>query len=143
MNELEKMQKREAIRRIKKLTKKFSLNSNMLDLFRDGLGGGVDFTERERSEEELKLLGLIIHNFKMEHNCIVYYFCINEVCCFNERWETLNIFFVSNNIEDWESERLCDNGDILVYSFNIDYPIFSEYGYIGLSSKDGDLIRTY
>ncbi len=65
-------QRNEAIYRIKELTKKFNLNSNMLDFFENGKIYGLDYVEDSKIKDRNKLISSIIAECQNKYNSIVY-----------------------------------------------------------------------
>ena len=64
-------QRKEALERINELTKKFNLNSNMLESFKNGKVYGVDFTipnDEKVSDKMLNLYDNLISEFEKEFN---------------------------------------------------------------------------
>ena len=72
-------QRNEAIYRIKELTKKFNLNSNMLDFFEKGKIYGLDYVENSKIKDRNKLISKIIAEYEVKHNSIVYYYYIIDI----------------------------------------------------------------
>lgn len=139
-------QRKEALERINELTKKFNLNSNMLESFKNGKVYGVDFTipnDEKVSDKMLNLYDNLISEFEKEFNGLVYYYSVNEMECAGETWKAMNIFYVGQHKSDWEIQRVSENNDIYVYSYNLNILDYSELGFIGLANINGELGRTY
>lgn len=141
--ELKEEQKQEALKRIEELTKMYNLNSSMLDHFMAESVCVVDFTDKERSQEVLGSYYKLIKNFEEEKNSLVYYCIICDIKYDNQKWETLNLFYVSPYKEEWESQRIPENDEVYVYSYNLSMQNYGEYGYIGVKVVDGELGRKY
>ena len=73
-------------------------------------------------------------------DCIVYH-AIESI---TTQGKLLSLLYVSSDKEDWESERLDNNNNIMSYVFNLDNPDLSEFGYIAIDSfmGSGALVRT-
>ena len=69
-----------------------------------------------------------IHHFEAEQDALVYLIIRSFT-----RYGTLDAYlFVKDNEEDWEDERQeLQEGTALVYVYNQQDPIFSEFGCIG------------
>ena len=51
------------------------------------------------------------------------------------------VLYVSNSEEEWDMERMENDGSIFSYVYNATNPSFSEYGYIGIRPANGGLER--
>ena len=51
------------------------------------------------------------------------------------------VLYVSNSEEEWDMERMENDGSIFSYVYNATNPSFSEYGYIGVRQANGGLER--
>ncbi len=135
-------QRNEAIYRIKELTKKFNLNSNMLDFFENGKIYGLDYVEDSKIKDRNKLISSIIAECQNKYNSIVYYYFIIDVNIEGYNLEILNIFYVGQYKEDWENERLSKDNEVYIRSYELGSPNYPELGFVKVNSVDGNLIRT-
>ena len=61
--------------------------------------------------------------------------------CYYDFGELLNLFFVSNNEEYWQSERReLEQGYSYIYAINLDMPTFSEFGTIAYRCIGGGVV---
>ena len=51
------------------------------------------------------------------------------------------VLYVSHSEEEWDMERMENDGSIFSYVYNATNPSFSEYGYIGIRPANGGLER--
>ena len=135
-------QRNEAISRIKELTKRFNLNSNMLDFFENGRIYGLDYVEDSKIKDRNKLISSIIAECQNKYNSIVYYYFIVDVNIDGYNLEILNIFYVGQYKEDWENERLSKDNEVYIRSYELGSPNYPELGFVKVNSVDGNLIRT-
>ncbi len=135
-------QRNEAISRIKELTKRFNLNSNMLDFFENGRIYGLDYIEDSKIKDRNKLISSIIAECQNKYNSIVYYYFIIDVNIEGYNLEILNIFYVGQYKEDWENERLSKDNEVYIRSYELGSPNYPELGFVKVNSVDGNLIRT-
>ncbi len=134
-------QRNEAIYRIKELTKKFNLNSNMLDFFENGKIYGLDYVEDSKIKDRNKLISSIIAECQNKYNSIVYYYFIIDVNIEGYNLEILNIFYVGQYKEDWENERLSKDNEVYIRSYELGSPNYPELSFVKVNSVDGNLIR--
>ena len=88
----------------------------------------------------------MVSKFEDDHNAVVYH-VIHDRTAFGE---LLSLLFVGvDEQEYWEEEReelqdRSEDGNIYTraYVYNLSEPMFSEYGYIGITPKNGGLRRT-
>lgn len=138
--------KNEAINRINTLIEKCKLNPNVLKYFKEdkvyysyltasGFMGSIDTISYDKDYEQA------VRDFEDKHpDCIVYH-AIESI---TSHGKLLSLLYVSSDKEDWESERLDNNNNIMSYVFNLDNPKLSEFGYITIDSfmESGALVRT-
>ncbi len=136
-------QRKEAISRIQELTKKFNLNNNMLEFFQNGKIYGLDYADVEdkKKEDRSKLISNIIEKCQKEYNSVVYYFNIVDVNFEGYDLDILSIFYVGQYKEDWENERLSENNEMYILTYDLNTPEYPELGFVTVTSKDGNLIR--
>lgn len=135
-------QRNEAILRIQELTKKFNLNSNMLDFFKNGKIYGLDYVEDSKIQDRNKLISNIIAECQNEYNSVVYYYFIVDINIEGYNLELLNIFYVGQYQEDWEIERLSENNEVYIRTYELGSPNYPELCFAKVNSVDGNLIRT-
>jgi len=154
MTATREMQVAEAARRLRILEKK-GLHPNVrADFERDGL---VNYSERTRlgksdpygvlywvtndtaTSSTGKAFADVIAEFEQQYNALVYH-ATHEYFTFGE---CLDLFYVSQHEEEWESDRDdLDDGISYVYAANLSVDDFSEIGAIRFSVVLGGLIRT-
>ena len=134
-------QKKEAIFRIQELTKKFNLNSNMLDFFKNGKIYGLDYVENSKIQDRSSLINSIIINHQVKYNSLVYYYFIVDINLEGYDLEILNIFYVGQHPEDWELERLSEDNEMYICTYELSSPNNRELGFVKVNSVDGNLIR--
>lgn len=137
--------KKEAINRIKALIEKCNLNPNVLKYFNEGkvyysyltaggFMGSIDTISYDKNYEKA------VKDFEKKHDCIVYH-AIESI---TTHGKLLSLLYVSEDKEEWESERLESDNNIMSYVVNLDNPKLSEFGYIAIDGfmKSGALVRT-
>lgn len=138
--------KEEVINRIKTLIEKCNLNPNILNYFNEGkvyysyltaggFMGSIDVISYDKNYEKA------VKDFEAKHpNCQVYH-AIESI---TSHGKLLSLLYVSDDKEEWESERLESNNSIISYVLNFDNPNLSELGYIVVDGfmKSGALVRT-
>ena len=138
--------KNEAINRIKTLIEKCNLNPKVLKYFKEGkvyysyltaggFLGSIDTISYDKAYEQAA------KKFEMEHPESLVYHVIETITLSGK---FLSLLYVSNEKEDWESERLQSDNAIMVYVLNLDNPELSEFGYITVEGfgESGALVRT-
>lgn len=138
--------KEEAINRIKTLIEKCSLNSNVLKYFKEGkvyysyltaggFLGSIDTISYDKAYEQA------VKKFETKHPDYLVYHAIESITA---QGKLLSLLYVSDEIEDWESERLQSDNFIMSYVLNLDNPELAEFGFIGIDTfeKSGALVRT-
>ena len=132
--ELKKLQKNEALERLKDLTKTFSLDNRLFEdcMLYKNLCDIKDYPKLEK----------LIKKFEREHNAVAYY------CFLTKYWnmDMLAILYVSSYVDDWKEEKefVCSYNKchyISSYVYNLDIPKYSEFGDIIISSENGILTR--
>lgn len=134
-------QRKEAILRIQELTKKFNLNSNMLDFFENGKIYGLDYVESSKVQDRNKLISYIIADFQNEYNAVIYYYNIVDITIDSYDLEILNIFYVGQYKEDWEHERLSEDSEMYIQTYELNDPSRPEFAFVKVGSVDGNLVR--
>lgn len=139
--ELKELQNKEALKRLKDLTKTFNLNNKLIEDFKTGK---INCTLDEKicNIKDYPKFEKLIKKFEREHNAVAYHYFLNEY------WgmKMLAILYVGSYINDWEAERefvCCYNKCHYISSFvyNLDNLKYSEFGDIIISSENGVLIR--
>lgn len=92
----------------------------------------LEIIKKYRKDE---FYGKIIKEFEEKHHCYAYH-------CILLYGVILNILYVGDNKEDWVVEGPNDDGynEILAYTYN-EAMNYSEFGYIILGSKEGNIVR--
>lgn len=134
-------QKKEAISRIKDLTKKFNLNSNMLDYFERGKIYGLDYVENSKIKDRDELISYILVNFQNKYNAVIYYYNIVEINIEGYDLEILNIFYVGQYKDDWELQRLSEDDEMYIQTYELNNLSSPEFGFVKVGSINGNLIR--
>lgn len=138
--------KNEAINRINTLIEKCKLNPNVWKYFKEdkvyysyltagGFMGSIDTISYDKNYEQA------VKEFEKKHpDCLVYH-AIESI---TTQGKLLSLLYVSNDKEDWETERLESDNNIMSYVFNLDNPNLSEFGYITIDAfmESGALVRT-
>ena len=140
-------QKQEALKRMKAL----KLHSNVINEFkREGI---VNYSERQSpifdgilywvdNNHKFKKL---IQDFENKYGYLVYH---AQLTYFRDMGACLSLLYVGNNEQEWEM----DYNDltttektkyVCAYVANINCPSYSEFGYIGIESKNGGISRVY
>lgn len=138
--------KNEAINRIKALIEKCNLNPNVLKYFNEGkvyysyltasgFMGSIDTISYDKNYEKA------VKDFETKHPDCIAYHAIESI---TSHGKLLSLLYVSSDKEEWESERLESNNNIMSYVVNLDNPDLSEFGYIAIDSfmGSGALVRT-
>lgn len=138
--------KEEAINRIKSLIEKCNLNQKVMKYFNEGkvyysyltaggFMGSIDTISYDKNYEKA------VKDFETKHSDYIVYHAIESITAHGK---LLSLLYVSSDKEDWESERLESNNNIMSYVFNLDNPDLSEFGYIAIDSfmRSGALVRT-
>lgn len=133
VNTMKDTQIKEALERMEML----GLSSQCISAFKkgkvwesEGMGALYEVNEREQG---------FIDKFQKDHKgCLVYHMIHN----FFEFGEVYSMFYVSNDIEEWEQDRLdIKEGYPFVYAYNVDEPMFSDFGGIAVQKSIGGLKR--
>ena len=138
--------KNEAINRIATLIEKCNLNPKVLNYFKEGKNyysyltaggflGSIDTISYDKAYEQA------VKKFEMEHPESLVYHVIETITLSGK---FLSLLYVSNEKEDWESERLQSDNAIMAYVLNLDNPKLYEFGYITVEGfgESGALVRT-
>lgn len=137
--------KEEAINRINTLIEKCKLNPNVMKYFNEdkvyysyltagGFMGSIDTISYDKNYEKA------VKDFETKHpDCLVYH-AIESITAHGK---LLSLLYVGDDNEEWETERLDSNNNIMSYVFNLDNPDLSEFGYIAIDGfmKSGALVR--
>ena len=138
--------KEEAINRINTLIEKCKLNPNVLKYFNEGkvyysyltasgFMGSIDTISYDKDYEKA------VKDFETKHQDYIVYHAIESI---TSKGKFLSLLYVSDDKEEWESERLESNNSIMSYVLNIDNSELSEFGYIAIDGfmESGALVRT-
>ena len=133
---MNKKQKAEAVSRMEELSKKLHLSPIILSELKHNNRTysqvEADHTKIYLANNSPELVELINH-FENENNAYVYHIlCDNSLLIF---------LYVSDNEEDWEFERFCNEGYVSAYVYNLIYPMCSEFGDILITQQNGAIIR--
>lgn len=126
-------QKEEAVKRMKFL----ELNEKAIEEFEEGklnkseLVGFLYWLD----EEEEKM----VRKWEEETGNLAYHLILSNTSF----GRLLTVLYVSKYEEEWESDHEDLKHEVAIaYVFNLDTPMFSEYGRIGFKKNIGGLIRT-
>lgn len=125
-------QKEEAIARMEMI----KLSRNCINAFKSGkVWESENYGSLyEVNEEEQK----IIDDFERKYNGLVYHM-IHNIFEFGECW---SIFYVSDDKDEWKHDRAdLEDGYAMVYVYNKDNDMFSEFGSIAFKPNIGGLVR--
>ena len=138
--------KEEAINRIKALIEKCNLNQKVMKYFNEGkvyysyltaggFMGSIDTISYDKNYEKA------VKDFEAKHSDCIVYHAIESITAHGK---LLSLLYVGDDNEEWETERLDSNNNIMSYVFNLDNPDLSEFGYIAIDGfmKSGALVRT-
>lgn len=138
--------KNEAINRINTLIEKCKLNPNVLKYFKEGkvyysyltasgFMGSIDTISYDKKYEKA------VKDFETKHPDYLVYHAIESITSYGK---LLSLLYVGDDNEEWETERLESDNNIMSYVFNLDNPDLSEFGYIAIDGfmKSGALVRT-
>lgn len=138
--------KEEAINRIKTLIKKCNLNPNVMRYFQEDkvyysyltagrFIGSIDTISYEKDYEQA------VKKFEKKHPNYLVYHAIESI---TTQGKFLSLLYVSDDKEEWKSERIEGNNSIMSYVLNFDIPDYSEFGYIVIDRymESGALVRT-
>lgn len=151
MNNLKEEQRKEAIKRLKNLTKEYNLKSIILEEFETNekiyfsedvlLGATAKIEELSKNQNFMD----VVSNFEKEHNALVYH-CISIPKSILGKLSiyggTLSLLYVGNDKKQWELEEVSKNGCMYAYGYNLDKEEYSEFGDIFVSGITGALSRT-
>lgn len=147
-NSFKQEQKKEAIKRLKTLSRRFSIAGNLVGDYEKGIikctyGNSVigtavrDITPNSR-------LSKIIADFEEKYDDVVYYTFLDTICYCGTIMTLFSMLCVSKYREDWEAERYDSNYDsVAAYVQNMTYKDLSEFGDIGVNADDGKLIKVW
>lgn len=137
--------KEEVINRIKAFIEKCNLNPNVLKYFNEGkvyysyltaggFMGSIDTISYDKNYEKA------VKDFEAKHPDYIVYHAIESITAHGK---LLSLLYVGDDNEEWETERLDSNNNIMSYVFNLDNPDLSEFGYIAIDGfmKSGALVR--
>lgn len=138
--------KEEAINRIKTFIEKYNLNPNVLKYFKEGkvyysyltvcgFMGSIDTIFCDKDYEKA------VKDFETKHQDYLVYHAVESI---TSKGKLLSLLYISDDKEEWGSERLESNNSIMSYVFNLDNPELSEFGYIAIDKfmESGALVRT-
>lgn len=137
--------KDEAIQRIQTLIKKCNLNPNVLKYFKagkvyysyltaGGFMGSIDAISYKKYYEQA------VKEFEMKHPNYLVYHAIESITA---QGKFLSLLYVSDDKEEWETERIESNNSMMSYVVNVDNLCLSEFGYIVIDRfmESGALVR--
>ena len=135
MENFKEKQKEEAIKRLKL----FDIYEDAIRQFKENNAVMVS----ERPYGALYELAItekeIVKRFEKENEALVYLLTHTRT----EFGELYEIFYVSKQEEEWDRDKKDVEARYpLVYVYNVDDEYASEFGYIGVTSRFGGLIRT-
>ena len=147
MKNLKEQQRQEAIKRIKKLTKQYSLNDDLLNNFENGKicyfhempNGNVKIKQLSDNLEYLKM----IKDFEKKYDALVYCCILTpapKIAYYLEGY-LLDVLYVGRYKKYWAVERLSKNEWIDTFCFNLKIREYSEFGSFEPDGKNGFLIR--
>lgn len=146
--DLKVLQKNEAVKRLKSFLK---LDKTVIDEFIHSnivycskrlnklFDGILDFNNNNESFKK------VVEEFEQEKNALVYHTQLT----YTEFGTCLSLFYVSEDVEEWELDRndLTPDARGLMYPFvyvvNLSEPEYSEFGQIGIVRKNGGVSRVY
>lgn len=139
---LKELQKEEASKRLEILSKKFDLESNILEDFKTGTLS-ISINKNLSSLENLaSVLGRIVQLHEQQNNSLAYYGILFKV--YDMRM--FAILTVSSYEEDWEKEKeLLNRYDNFIclsgYAYNLDIPNYcTEFKNMIITGENGTLI---
>lgn len=145
-NSFRELQKQEAITRLKILEDNYLLHKNVLKEFEQN--GTIYYSENINEFYQGMLFWLsnkkeyenVVKKIEKEWNIFVYH-CIFD---YKRVGKALTMLYVSSNQEEWEIQReeLLD-GNIVVYTYNFEDNIGSEFGRTVITGVNGGLKRIY
>lgn len=127
-------QKIEALARMKmlKLHKNAINQFDKEDLLNLSEGYGALYWLDEKQKEYVK-------SFEEKYNSVVYHVIHN----ITEFGELLAFLYVSDSEDEWDYDRSdLKDGYACAYVENLDEPVFSEFGSIGIKPSFGGIVRT-
>lgn len=147
MTTLKEKQKQEALKRMKAL----HLNRNVIYEFEEL--NIINYSERQNAIFDGILYWIdnnpqfkqIIQEFEKEYGAMVYH---AQLTYFNGFGQCLALLYVSKNKQEWEMD-LNDlttpdkTKNVCAYVANVSCPEYSEFGYIGIESRNGGISRVY
>lgn len=136
------LQKQEAIKRMKAL----KLSKDVVKDFNDN--GRLYYSERQSSffdgilywvdNEEVYLD--IVERFEKRHNALVYHAQLTHT----DFGSLFTLLFVSEEEEEWANDlEDINTGDVFACVLNLNAGYGPDYGYVGISPKNGGVTRTY
>ena len=87
------------------------------------------------------MISKLIAECQSKYNSLVYYYFIVDINLEGYNLEILNIFYVGQNKEDWKLERLSEDNEMYIRTYELDNPGYPELGFVKVNSTDGNLIR--
>lgn len=147
LEELKKLQKQEAIERLKILEKEYKLHKNVLREFK------TDETIYYSETVNKFFSGILywLHNeqkyidkvkeIEQRYNIYVYHCILTHT----EVGDCLIMLYISSDKENWENERnqLVNDSYVDSYVWNVDCEYYSEFGLVGIKGVNGGLVRTF
>lgn len=113
----------------------------MICYFKNGRIYGLDYVENSKIQDRNKLISYILADFQNEYNAVIYYYNIVGINIEGYDLEILNIFYVGQYKEDWEIQRLSEDDEMYIQTYDLSVPSRPELGFVKVGSIDGNLIR--
>lgn len=139
MDDLKKLQRKEALARLKLL----KVHKNVIEDFK---GEVINYSERQNQYFDGILYWVgndpkftkAVEDFEKRYNCLVYHCQLTHT----EFGDHLTLLFVSTHPDAWEDDKKdLVRGDIYAYVETFDE--CSEFGMVGIVPKNGGVARTY
>lgn len=126
--------RQEALKRMKKL----NFHPNVLSDFKEDIINKSELIGilYWLNDEEIKA----VREFEAEHESVVYHVIYQST----NIGELYSFLYVKLDDEEWEMDNEgLKQREVLAYVWNKTAPEFSEFGYIGIRSQVGGLVRTW
>lgn len=125
----------EAVRRMKSM----HIMPDAIKLFRDEDKVLISENPYGFMYEANEIQAKLISDFEAEYHTLVYHANLVHT---SELGDLLSLFYVSNNIEEWEMDRSdLPEHFAFVYTINLSIPEFSEFGMIEFRAVNGGIKR--
>lgn len=131
-------QRKEAAKRLKKLTEIFELNPEVVKRFEERQRVVLNDNDENFPEEVYEACTGLANDFMKKNNALVYYMIVQTIPALGI---VLNLLYISGDEETWDETADIYEDTILAATKNLNTG-FVEYGAIRLAKgKDGELIR--